>query len=44
MKNIALLSKDDKTVLFTQTAAKMEMHPSIVEKDFGYVFAGSSVS
>lgn len=44
MKNIALLSKDDKTVLFTQTAAKMEMHPSIVEKIFGYVFAGSSVS
>ena len=38
MKNIALLSKDDKTVLFTQTAAKMEMHPSIVEKDFWVCF------
>lgn len=31
MKIIALLSKDDKTVLFTQTAAKMEMHPSIAK-------------
>ena len=38
MKIIALLSKDDKTVLFTQTAAKMEMHPSIVEKDFWVCF------
>ena len=38
MKNIALLNKDDKTVLFTQTAAKMEMHPSIVEKDFWVCF------
>lgn len=38
MKNIALLSKDDKTVLFTQTAAKMRMHPSIVEKDFWVCF------
>lgn len=38
MKNIAMLNKDDKTVLFTQTAAKMEMHPSIVEKDFWVCF------
>lgn len=33
-----MLNKDDKTVLFTQTAAKMEMHPSIVEKDFWVCF------
>lgn len=38
MKNIALMSKDDKTVLFTQTAAKMKIHPSIVEKDFWVCF------
>lgn len=28
MKKIALLEKDDRIVLFTQTAAKMKMHPS----------------
>lgn len=38
MKNIALLSVEDRQVLFTQTAAKMKMHPSIVEKDFWVCF------
>lgn len=38
MKKIALLEKDDRIVLFTQTAAKMKMHPSIIEKDFWVCF------
>lgn len=38
MKNIALLDKNDRIVLFSQTAEKMKMHPSIVEKDFWVCF------
>lgn len=38
MKKIALLEKSDKEVLFTRTAEKMNMHPSIVEKDFWVCF------
>ncbi len=38
MKKIALLEKEDRIVLFTQSAAKMKMHPSIVEKDFWVCF------
>lgn len=38
MKNIALLGKNDRIVLFSQTAEKMKMHPSIVEKDFWVCF------
>lgn len=38
MKKVALLEKDDRIVLFTQTAAKMKMHPSIIEKDFWVCF------
>ena len=34
MRNVALLSKEDREVLFSRTAEKMKMHPSIVEKDF----------
>ena len=30
MKNIALLSKADKSILFTQKAAKMKINPSIL--------------
>ena len=38
MKKIALLEKSDREVLFTRTAEKMNMHPSIVEKDFWVCF------
>ncbi len=38
MKSIASMSKEDRLVLFTQTASKMGMHPSIVEKDFWVCF------
>lgn len=38
MRNIALLSKVDREVLFSRTAEKMKMHPSIVEKDFWVCF------
>ena len=38
MKKIALLGKDDREVLFTRTAEKMNMNPSIIEKDFWVCF------
>ena len=38
MRNVALLSKEDREVLFSRTAEKMKMHPSIVEKDFWVCF------
>ncbi len=38
MKKVALFSKEDRQVLFGQTAAKMNMNPSIVEKDFWVCF------
>ena len=34
MKKVALLNKEDKMVLFTNTGRKKTMHPSIIEKDF----------
>ena len=38
MRNVSLLSKEDREVLFSRTAEKMKMHPSIVEKDFWVCF------
>ena len=38
MKKIVLLGKDDKEVLFTRTAERMNMNPSIIEKDFWVCF------
>lgn len=38
MKNIGKLSKEDRIVLFTQTAEYKEMTPSIIEKDFWVCF------
>ncbi len=38
VRNVALLSKEDREVLFSRTAEKMKMHPSIVEKDFWVCF------
>lgn len=38
MKKIALLEKNDRVVLFSRTAEKINMHPSIVEKDFWVCF------
>lgn len=34
MQKVALLNKEDKIVLFTNTGTKRSMHPSIIEKDF----------
>ena len=38
MKKVAKLSKEDRQVIFGNTAAKMNMNPSIVEKDFWVCF------
>ena len=38
MKNIARLSQNDRIVLFSKSAEKMKLHPSIVEKDFWVCF------
>lgn len=38
MKKVALFSKEDRQVLFGQTASKLNMNPSIVEKDFWVCF------
>jgi predicted nucleotidyltransferase component of viral defense system len=38
VKKIALLGREDREVLFSRTAEKMKMHPSIVEKDFWVCF------
>ena len=38
MKNIKILSEEDRHVLFTQTASQMKLNPSIVEKDFWVCF------
>ncbi len=38
MKNIASLSIEDRQVLFSQTATKLKMTPSIIEKDFWVCF------
>ena len=34
MRSVALLDRSDRTVLFSRTAEKMNLHPSIVEEDF----------
>ena len=38
MKKIAALEKNEREVLFSRTAEKMSLHPSIVEKDFWVCF------
>ncbi len=38
MKKSVLLGREDREVLFSRTAEKMKMHPSIVEKDFWVCF------
>jgi len=38
VKKIAMLGKDDREVLFSRTAEKMNMNPSIIEKDFWVCF------
>lgn len=38
MKKIAMLGKDNREVLFSRTAEKMNMNPSIIEKDFWVCF------
>ena len=38
MKKIAVLEKNEREVLFSRTAEKMSLHPSIVEKDFWVCF------
>lgn len=38
MKNIARLSQNDRIVLFSKSAEKMKLHPSIFEKDFWVCF------
>lgn len=38
MRKIALLGRNDREVMFSRTAEKMGIHPSIVEKDFWVCF------
>ena len=43
MRNVARLPESDRRELFRNTADKMGLNDAIVEKDFGYAYAGLSV-